>query len=86
MLNRKLLTDKFPSTSSSPLSNTSSNPLPRKMTTSPTKMRQKMKKSSKRKREIKLKISFNKKDEGDDYFEEEKGNSQDQDSSNVSQA
>ena len=49
-------------------------------------MRQKMKKSSKRKREIKLKISFNKKDEGDDYFEEEKGNSQDQDSSNVSQA
>jgi len=77
--------DKFPSTSSSPLSNTSSNPLPRKMTTSPTKMRQKMKKSSKRKREIKLKISFNKKDEGDDYFEEEKGNSQDQDSSNVSQ-
>ena len=42
-----------------------------------------MKKSAKRKREIKLKISFNKKDDGD-YFDD-KGMSQDQDSSNVSQ-
>ncbi len=49
-------------------------------------MRQKMKKSSKRKREIKLKISFNKKGDEEDFNDEEKGNSQDQDSSNVSQA